>query len=68
MACMVGAWVALVGLEGHFPKALSGTFCLLAAEPGIPTEYSFHRSGLFSEGEGKGWVVPGWECLEERGH
>lgn len=69
VACMAGAWVSLVGLAGHFPKApqwdLQST---LDAEPGIPAEDSFHRSRLFSEGEGKGWVAPGWGCLEERGH
>lgn len=66
---MTGAWIALLGLGGHFPKALSGTFCLHAAESGIPTGASFYRSRLyFSEDEGKGWVTLGWSCLEERDH
>lgn len=69
VACMAGAWIALVGLGGHFPKAISGTFCLLAAElAGIPAGESVHRSRLyFSEDEGKGWAAPASGCLEERG-
>lgn len=54
VACMTGAWIALLGLGGHFPKALRGTFCLYAAEPGIPAGANFHRSRLyFSEDEVK---------------
>lgn len=42
VACMARTWISHVGLGGHFlEEALSGAFCLLATDSGIPTEESF---------------------------